>query len=114
MQIIFGKEVAEELSQRYTVLELETLPKGPEGQMIEAYCVIPAEKIPIHELEKLESWKKLHADFLHGYHTQQWKYCRDAIEHLRGKFGGEMDTFYDEIENRINQADPQPESIESK
>jgi hypothetical protein len=105
MQIIFGKEVAEELSQRYTVLELETLP-ADNGKLVEAYCVIPAEKIPIHELEKLESWKKLHEDFLHGYHTEQWKYCRDAMEHLRGKFGGEMDSFYDEIENRINKADP--------
>jgi hypothetical protein len=27
------------------------------------------------------------------------------MEHLRGKFGGEMDTFYDEIENRINLAE---------
>jgi len=104
MQIIFGDEVANSLRERYTVLELEALP-GPEGNLVTAYCVIPAEKIPIHELEKLESWKKLHEDFLHGYHTQQWKYCRDAMEHLRGKFGGEMDTFYDEIENRINLAE---------
>lgn len=101
MQIIFGKDNAEELRKRYTVLELEQLPVDGYG-VVEAYCVIPAEKIGLNELPKIESWVKLHHDFLHGYKTKQYGYCMQCIEHLMGKFGGEMDSFYEEIQNRIN------------
>ena len=105
MQLIFGCENAEKLRDRYTVLELETLEK--DGVSLEVFCLIPGEKIGIPDLPQLENWTKLHNDFLHGYHTQQYQYCRQAIEHLMGKFGGELDSFYEEILKRIDAADPQ-------
>jgi len=104
MQLIFGRENAEKLKERYTVLELETVEK--QGTSIEVFCLIPGEKIGIPDLPTVDQWIKLHNDFLNGYQTNQYEYCRQCIEHLRGKFGGEMDSFYDEIENRINKADP--------
>ena len=67
--------------------------------------MIPAEKIALPDLPQLEQWIKLHNDFLNGYHTQQWNYCRQCIEHLTGKFGGELDTFYEEILKRIEAAE---------
>lgn len=103
MQLIFGRENAEKLRDRYTVLELETLEK--DGVSLEVFCLIPGEKIGIPDLPQLENWTKLHNDFLHGYHTQQYQYCRQAIEHLMGKFGGELDSFYEEILKRINSAE---------
>lgn len=107
MQLIFGRENVEQLKERYTVLDLETVEK--DGVSIEVFCLIPGDKIGIPDLPQLESWVKLHHDFLHGYNTQQYEYCRQCIEHLMGKFGGEVDTFYTEILNRINKADhPQP------
>jgi len=101
MQIIFGKENAETLREKYTVLDLETI--DVEGKPLDVYCVISAEKINLADLPQLETWVKLHHDFLNGYHTKQYDYCREAIGHLRGKFGGEVDTFYDEILRRINE-----------
>ena len=105
MQLIFGRENAEKLRDRYTVLELETLEK--DGISLEVFCLIPGEKIGIPDLPQLENWTKLHNDFLYGYHTQQYQYCRQCIEHLMGKFGGEVDSFYQEILKRIEAADPQ-------
>ena len=105
MQLIFGRDIAEQLKERYTVLELETVEK--DGTSLEVFCLIPGEKIGIPDLPQLENWKQLHTDFLHGYHTQQYEYCRQCIEHLTGKFGGEVDTFYEEILKRIEAADPQ-------
>ena len=105
MQLIFGRENAEKLRDRYTVLELETLEK--DGISLEVFCLIPGEKIGIPDLPQLENWTKLHNDFLHGYHTKQWNYCRQAIEHLMGKFGGELDSFYEEILKRINSTEAQ-------
>jgi hypothetical protein len=101
MQIIFGKENAEELRTRYTVLDLEEIPVDGHG-ILSAYCVIPSEKIGLDELPQLESWVKLHHDFINGYKTQQYDYCLQCIEHLMGRFGGEVDTFYEEIKRRID------------
>jgi hypothetical protein len=103
MDIIFGRANAERLREKYTVLDLETVEK--DGVSLEVFCLIPADKIAIQDLPQLEQWTKLHNDFLHGYHTQQYDYCRQCIEHLMGKFGGEVDTFYEEILKRIDQAD---------
>lgn len=100
MQLIFGRDNAEKLREKYTVLDLEEVEK--EGVKIEVFCLIPAEKIGIGQIADLDNWVKLHNDFLNGYHTQQYDYCIQCMEHLRGKFGGEVDTFYDEIERRIN------------
>lgn len=99
MEIIFGRENAEKLREKYTVLDLETVEK--DGVSLEVFCLIPADKISLSEMPTLDGWVKLHHEFLNGYHTKQYDYCLQCIEHLRGKFGGEVDTFYDEIENRI-------------
>ena len=103
MNIIFGRENAEKLREKYTILDLEKL--VVEGKEVEVFCLIPAEKIALPDLPQLEQWTKLHNDFLHGYHTQQWNYCRQCIEHLTGKFGGEVHTFYEEILKRIEVAE---------
>lgn len=101
MQLIFGKEHAEALRTKYTVLDLETL--EVEGKQLEVYCLVPGDKINITELPYLEKYIQLHNDFLHGYQTEQYNYCVQCIEHLRGKFGGEVDSFYDEILRRIDE-----------
>jgi len=101
MDIIFGRENAERLREKYTVLDLETVTK--DGVSLEVFCLIPADKISIMDLPQLDNWVKLHNDFLHGYHSKQYNFCRQCIEHLRGKFSGELDSFYDEILKRIDQ-----------
>ena len=105
MDIIFGRENAEKLREKYTVLDLETVEK--DGHSIEVFCLIGGDKISIGDLPQFEQWITLHNDFLHGYQTQQYDYCRQCIDHLTGKFGGEVDTFYEEILKRIEAADSQ-------
>ena len=40
-------------------------------------------------------------DSLNGLAKKEYNYCKQCIEHLTGKFGGEVDTFYEEIAKRI-------------
>ena len=54
MDIIFGRENAEKLREKYTVLDLETVEM--DGKPMEVFCLIPAEKIDIAELPQLENW----------------------------------------------------------
>jgi hypothetical protein len=48
MDIIFSRQAAEELSERYTVLELET--HIVEDKILETFCVVPTELIPLTEI----------------------------------------------------------------
>lgn len=102
MQIIFNRQVADELRSRYTVLELETF--DVEGQTLETFCVVPADKMNLAHLPNLESDIRLHENLIHELKNKNYKFCLDAIEHLMGKFGGELDSFYVIIQDRANQA----------
>lgn len=99
MYIILGKEAAERLRENYLVLDLETV--MVKGEAIPAYCVVEGEGIPLVELPQIDQYRDLHANFVIEYNKGNYKFCLDAAEHLRGKFGGQLDTFYDEIVARI-------------
>lgn len=101
MQIIFGHENALKLQERYIVLELESL-EVHNGQFLDAYCVVPAEKVAFTEVSQIEHSKKLHNDFVSALKRKDYKLCRDLYVHMIGRFGGELDTFYEEILKRIN------------
>lgn len=100
MQLIFGKDNAEELKTRYTIVELETLSVG--DKTLDVYCVIPAEKIAIGEISSIEHTKKLHGEFVQAIKDRDYELCKKLYIHLIGKFGGELDSFYDEVVKRLN------------
>ena len=97
MHIIF-KNHTPELDQKYTVLDLDTF-SLPDGSLHTACCVV--ENIPIAELADSESFKELHANLIKNYALKDWNYCEQAIDHLMGKWGGEVDSFYQELLTRI-------------
>ena len=100
MQVIFTRKVADELRDKYTVLELETF--DVQGTPLETFCVVSADKIPLGELPELETLVKKHHEFLEQYLAKNYQFCKDVSEQLLGKFGGEVDSFYEEILKRIN------------
>lgn len=98
MQIIWDQAAAAKLKGGHTLLELETF--FVNGENITAYCVVPAEKI-LHELPELETYKQLHAEFIAAFNSKNYQLCLDTVDHLRGRFGGELDSFYDVIVDKI-------------
>lgn len=99
MHIIFGQDQLNELESKYTVLELDTVRIPGQAEPITAYCVV--EHIPLAELSNLENYKSLHSKLLKNYRLKNWKFCKDALEHLQGKWNREVDSFYKEIGDRI-------------
>lgn len=95
MHIIFGQDV-EEIRQKHLVLELETFDVA--GQKATAYCLVPPEAIAIDELADLERLKGLHDTLISALNRQDWDTVTEGIKHLRGKFKGELDSFYDILE----------------
>jgi hypothetical protein len=43
----------------------------------------------------LDHWIKLHNEFVQAIKDKNKKLCIDLAEYLKGKFGGELDEFYD-------------------
>jgi hypothetical protein len=97
MNLIFGDAI-NQVPNSYTTLELDTF-RLPDGTVSVAYCVV--EKIPLTEFDKLDAYKKIHADLLTNYRAKAWTYCEHAIEGLMGKWNGELDTFYADLLLRV-------------
>lgn len=109
MQIVYKKEIADQLKSKYTVLELETfdVEVSPGNvQKLEAYCVVPSDKIPLVEMPSLEAYKALHAEFVKAFNEKNYKVAEDISTHLIGKFGGELDSFYEVILDKIKNVSP--------
>lgn len=112
MHIIFGNEINEEIEKKYTLLELDQMKLDPNGPVLEAYCLIDAKEIPVQELTQIEIYKNLHDNLMKNYRKKDWNFCEQAIEHLHGRWGGSVNSFYDEISQRIakyKQQDPGPD-----
>ena len=100
MNIIFGTEQAEKLRERFTVLELDTFSFGINGPEITAYCVV--EGIPMDKLPLVESWQRLHGALMKNYQQRNWAYCDTLIQQLTDAWNSEMNSFYDEIQVRLD------------
>lgn len=99
MNVIFDRQIAESLSSKYVVLELETFPAG--DKLVETFCVVDGDKIPLNEMPMLANYKMLHQQFVLALNEKNYDLCSDLLEHLLGKWGGELDSFYNTIAERI-------------
>lgn len=97
MNIIF-KENSQEIREKYTVLDLDTF-QMPDGSVHTACCVV--ENIPIEELSQIDSLKEIHAGLIDNYAKKNWTACEQALQQLQGKWGGELDSYYEDISNRV-------------
>ncbi len=100
MNIILGRENIEQAQEKYTVLELDTLIINGAADPVTAYCLI--EQVPIDQISGMDQFRDLHNNLMANYRKRNWKYCEDAIEHLMGQWGGELDSFYTEMSQRIS------------
>jgi len=98
MNIILKQHLNDEYS-KYTVLDLDTFELA-DGTKHTACCVV--ENTPVKELAELPSLKLMHENLMKNLALKNWNFCEQAIEHLTGKWGGEVDTFYAELKTRID------------
>ena len=99
MYIIVGKDRVEKLKDNYTILPLDKI--VVDGVEDRAYCVITNEQVPFMEIPTMSQWVSLHNQLIEQYEQFNYKFCSDAMTHLYGNFAGELDTFYDELRQRI-------------
>jgi hypothetical protein len=102
MKVIFGSAQAETISNRMTVLELDTFFQPGLPEPVTAYAVIDNTAIPLQEIPVLENFVQLHNNLMSEYRKRNWNYVEQAIEHLQGRWKCELDSFYKEMLERVN------------
>ena len=98
MNIIFGERVTH-VPDSYTILELDTFRFIPDDTPVTSWCVV--EQIALEEFSTLEHKKKIHSDLLLQYRAKNWNFCINAIGTLMGSWGGQVDSFYEEMSSRV-------------
>lgn len=99
MHIVLTQAVADELRQKYTVLELDSMPYT--NELIPAFCVLPVESIAM-EMTSLNTNIELHDQLVAAIKNNDCAVAKQLCHDLLGKFGGELDSFYHVVIERIN------------
>jgi hypothetical protein len=99
MYIVIGDDV-QQLDKKYITFELDTIRYSVDEDPVTSYCVITNEHVPLTDINRIDEFKGLHTKLMENYKKRNWKFCIDAIEHLKGRFKGEMDSFYNDLEKR--------------
>jgi len=100
MQIVFNRVTADQLREKYTVLELEAITVN--NQTLEAFCVLTVEHIAM-EMATLEYNVSLHEQLVLALKNNHTDTCISIIPDLMGKFGGELDSFYEIVLDRCKE-----------
>ena len=102
MHIVYGKEQADRLKEKYTVLELDTVKVKELDKDLTLFAVVDTEKLGLIDLPQLDQWVKLHEDLIRNLKKKDKNFCLQAVEHLLGKFGGDIDSFYEHVKGRFD------------
>ena len=103
MNIVFAnRDDVLELGTKYIVLELDTmkLPNVDVPQI--AWCVVGTDQLSLSDIGEGTNFQELHSNLMKNYRLKNWNYCIQALEHLKGKWKGELDSFYDEMSARVS------------
>ena len=107
MKILLGpKEQIKDIEERYVVLELDTF--RIQGIEVPSWCVIDAGNIPLKEMTETQHWQEQHNNLIKNWKKGDWNFCGQMLEHLLGKFGGELDSFYTTMFGRMQKPKPNP------
>ena len=100
MHIVFDS-VLSKLGDKYTLLELDTFQDPITARRSTAWCVV--ENIPLDELPIAQELRLAHDSMMRLYRDRQWDRCINTAQGLRGRWGGELDSFYDNLEQRVQE-----------
>lgn len=102
MNIVLENKLTEELKDKYMLVELDTF-QYEDGQSMKSYGIVTKDEITLQDFQNVDMYIELHNNLIKNYRMKNWKFCEDSLDHLRGKFRGEFDSFYAIMTERIEQ-----------
>jgi len=101
MKIVFDNCVDfDAIKETYLILQLETF--NFEGNFRTAFCLVEPSSIPAEEMPDLTRLTELHVAVVEAWNKQDYPTVLFTLPHLTGKFGGELDSFYEILQERIS------------
>jgi len=95
MNIIFDSNVAEQLKDKYTVLELDTIMQPGLANPVTIHAVI--DQVDLANISQLPGQKAKHDEMVVAYKTGNWSMAIALAESLTGVWQGDLDDFYKEV-----------------
>jgi len=92
MNIIFDENLANQLREKYTVLELDTVMQPGLTQPIKLFAVV--EVTNFSDITTLGFMRELHSEMITAYKSSEWQRAEELAAALLGNFNGEVDEFY--------------------
>ncbi len=100
MYIIFGDDpLISQIREKLVVLELETF-LTPDQVRKTAYCVVQPNSV-FAEMASLTQHCADHQAFVDALNANDFNVALSMAPNMKGKFGGELDSFYQVIQERI-------------
>lgn len=111
MHVIFGKEKhqldesdvdIETLRTQYSIVPLDRVRYSENGEVIQSWCLLSGDNTStMEEAPHLPRLIELHETMMQKYYSRDWKFCIEAASNLTGRFGGELDSFYEHFLERV-------------
>lgn len=100
MNIIIESDITPEIQEKYILLELDSFRVPDTDTPVAAYCVL--EPLGLEEMATVEQFRDLHSNLMPNYRKRNWDYVEQAIEHLMGRWDGQLDSFYSTLLSRVD------------
>lgn len=97
VRLVLGPITARKVCDEFNVVELDLIAVKGKTEPVSIYTVVKKEDYAA---------KMLHRDFLKLYRRGQWKAALEVLIHLRGKFNGELNSYYDMMTERMSEPPP--------
>ena len=101
MNIILESDITSEMQEKYILLELDKFRMPDSTEPVSAYCLL--EPLSLEELATAKEFIDLHSNVMPNYRKKNWPYVEHAIEHLMGRWDGQLDSFYTTLASRVTE-----------
>lgn len=107
MQVIFGEQQKDLIGDRFTLLELDTFSQTGLPAPVTTYAVMGLNDIGLSDIPQMANFVTMHNAMLKEYRDRNWSFCFQALEHLKGKWNKQLDSFYEVFEDRLKELETQ-------
>lgn len=110
MNILLETQITPDIRDKHILLELDTFRTGPGSDTVTAWCLV--DPVDPAGMIIMDQFVDLHGNLMPNYRLRHWNYVEQAIGHLLGKWDGQLDSFYRDLQSRVvslQESDPGPD-----
>jgi len=91
MNIIFNQQIADNLREKYVILELDTVMQPALSEPVTLNALV---EIGLNDIPTISFFREMHEEMISAYKSSNWQRAIELATGLLGQFNGELDEFY--------------------